>query len=68
MKHPQTVAKVQKWIAARTPGDKFASRDIAKIVNLTSDDVGNILKWQENVRKAGKLRGTNTVIWERIAA
>lgn len=68
MKHPRSTQNVLNWIAAKQPGEKFASRDIAKEVNLTSDDVGNILKWQENVKKSGKLRGTNTVVWERVGA
>ena len=60
--------RVQGWLARYPVGHRFIAKEIAKEVNLTGGDVGNILKWQENVRKIDDRLSGNIVQWEKVAA
>ena len=68
MNHPKNYLRVQKWLKDKPVGFRFISRDVAKEANLTGADVGNILKWQDNVRKLPKKLPGNIIVWERVPA
>ena len=48
--HPLRERKIIKWISGKQPGEEFCARNVAKDLNLTGIEVGNILKYQENIR------------------
>lgn len=66
MKAPKNYRRVQDWLARYPVGHRFISKSVAKAVNLTGADVGNILKWQENVRKRPVKLPGNVVEWEIV--
>ena len=68
MKAPKNYRRVQAWLTKKPPGYRFISKSVAKAVNLTGADVGNILKWQDNVRKLPKKLPGNIIVWECVPA
>jgi len=59
--HPIRESKIIKWVSEKKPGFEFTARDIAKSLNLTAVEVGNVLKMQGNVRIAR--HESMTTIW-----
>ena len=68
MKTPKNYKRVQHWLSSVPDGHKFVSQTIAKAENLTGADVGNILKWQENVQKTPKKLPGNIIQWVKVQA
>lgn len=66
--HPRTrEEKVADWIASQNIGQDFNARQIAKALNLTRQDVGNLLKCQDNIEKVRRDYALGT-IWQKVAA
>lgn len=63
-KHPRNIRKVINHIHSLPVGAKFISRDLEPILKLPSDEIGNTVKWQPNMRIAGTI-GNNINQWEK---
>lgn len=68
MKAPKNYKRVQHWLSGVTAGRIFTSQTVAKAENLTGADVGNILKWQDNVQKLPKKLPGNIIQWQKVEA
>lgn len=65
-KHPRNIRKVIKHVHGLPVGAKFAARDLMKPLNLPSDEIGNTLRWQPNLKIAGTVHGLNINQWEKV--
>jgi hypothetical protein len=65
--HPLRESKIIKWVAALSDGEEFLARQIAKDLDLMGVKVGNVLKYQPNVRIVRKqyMQGT---VWQKVPA
>ena len=61
--HPQRETKIRKYVDTFKPGERFRASDVAKPLNLTPVEVGNVLKFIDTIRVVHHNPGA---IWERI--
>jgi len=64
-KHPRNIRKVIKMVHSLPVGSRFAARHLQKETGLPSDEIGNVLRWQPNVRIRGCVHGLNINEWEK---
>lgn len=66
MKPSKNYKKVRDWLRDKPAGHRFTAAQIAKAKNLTGADVGNIIKWQSDIRKLPKRLPGNVTQWEKM--
>lgn len=64
-KHPRNIRKVIMLVHSLPVGTKFAARHYQKELNLPSEEIGNVLRWQPNVKISGTVCGLNITQWEK---
>lgn len=64
-KHPRNIRKVINLVHGLPLGKRFAARHYQKALNLPSEEIGNTLRWQPNIRIVGCVHGLNITEWEK---
>jgi hypothetical protein len=64
--HPLRERKIIKWISGKSPGHEFGAREIAKDLDLMPVEVGNILKYQGNI-KIVRYEYRQGAVWQVLA-